>query len=814
MTSRLMWLRWSWRDLRQRWVLVLAIALTIALGTGAYAGFTGTADWRTRSYDASYAKLRMHDVRVTLTKGTTAPAGTLRRLVTGTPSADRVRSVSERLVVPTQVAASHGGRRVLVAGRLVGAAAGAPVDRVHVYAGRQVTAGESGRAVAVLERAFARHYDLPSSGTVRVSGGTRLHYVGQGTAPDYFSPASDSGIPMIGESGFAVLFVPLATAQRLAGAPGQVNEVVLTLAPGTDAKAVADQMERALGRGPAPLSGTVTVRDDEVGYHALYEDINGDARFFDIIALLLLLGAAFGAFNLTSRVVEAQRREIGIGMALGVPRTRIAARPMLLGVQIALLGVALGLGVGTVVSRAMAGLLTELLPLPVWNTPFQYRTFLLAALLGFALPLLAVAWPVWRAVRVRPVDAIRVGHLAARGGGLAPLLRRLPVPGRGYRQLPLRNVLRTPRRTVLTSLGIGAAVAIMITVFGMLDSFGAMLGDSEQEATRGGGGRVVAQLDGYHADDSARVRAVATAPGVDRATPLLTVPATARDADGRSVTLLVELRDLRGGVWRPTLTEGSLTRHPGGLVLSEKAAHDLGVRPGDSLVLRHPRRSGDGTFALTDSRVTVAAVHPNPLRTVAYLDRSRAGLFGLAATANAVEVTPTPGTDAGHLKQTLFATSGVTGVQTATESVDALRKGVEEFTGILDIAAGVTLALAVLIAFNAASISADERSRENATMFAFGLPVRTVLDMAVAESALLGTLGTAAGIVLGQGIDRWMVRVQLARTMPEIGFDVTLAPGTCLTALLLGIVAVALTPLLTARRLRRMNIPATLRVVE
>ncbi|MER5505286.1 FtsX-like permease family protein [Streptomyces sp. NPDC002766] len=814
MTSRLMWLRWSWRDLRQRWVLVLAIALTIALGTGAYAGFTGTADWRTRSYDASYAKLRMHDVRVTLTKGTTAPAGTLRRLVTATPSGDRVRSVAERLVVPTQVAAAHDGRQVLVAGRLVGAAAGTAVDRVHVYTGRQVTADEGGRAVAVLERAFARHYDLPSSGTVRVSGGTRVHYVGQGTAPDYFSPASDSGIPMIGESGFAVLFVPLATAQRLADAPGQVNEVVLTLAPGTDPKAVADRLERALGRGPAPLSGTVTVRDDEVGYHALYEDINGDARFFDIIALLLLLGAAFGAFNLTSRVVEAQRREIGIGMALGVPRTRIAARPMLLGVQIALLGVALGLGVGTVVSRAMAGLLTDLLPLPVWNTPFQYRTFLLAALLGFALPLLAVAWPVWRAVRVRPVDAIRVGHLAARGGGLAPLLRRLPVPGRGYRQLPLRNVLRTPRRTVLTSLGIGAAVAIMITVFGMLDSFGAMLGDSEQEATRGGGGRVVAQLDGYRADDSARVRAVAAAPGVDRAAPLLTVPATARDADGRSVTLLVELRDLGGGGWRPTLTAGSLGRHPGGLVLSEKAAHDLGVRPGDSLVLRHPRRSAQGTFALTDSRVTVAAVHPNPLRTVAYLDRSRAGLFGLAGTTNAVEVLPASGTDPGSLKRTLFATPGVTGVQTATESVDALRKGVEEFTGILDIAAGVTLALAVLIAFNAASISADERSRENATMFAFGLPVRSVLGMAVAESALLGTLGTAAGIVLGQGIDRWMVRVQLARTMPEIGFDVTLAPGTYLTALLLGIVAVALTPLLTARRLRRMDIPATLRVVE
>ncbi|MGY6026583.1 FtsX-like permease family protein [Streptomyces spinosirectus] len=814
MSSRLMWLRWSWRDLRQRWVLVLAIALTIALGTGAYAGFTGTADWRTRSYDASYAKLAMHDVRVTLTKGTTAPAGRLRHLVAGIPSADRVTGVAERLTVPIQVDASHGGREVLVAGRLVGTVADPAVDRVHVYTGRQVKAAETGRPVSVLERTFARYYHLPSSGTVRITGGTHVRYVGQGTAPDYFSPAADSGIPMIGESGFAVLFVPLATAQRLADAQGQVNELVLTLAPGTDQKTIAGQLEQALGRSPTPLSGTVTVRGDEIGYHALYEDIKGDARFFDIIALLLLMGAAFGAFNLTSRVVEAQRREIGIGMALGVPRSRIAARPMLLGVQVASLGVVLGLGVGVIVSRAMAGLLTGLLPLPVWNTPFQYDTFLLAALLGFALPLLAVAWPVWRAVRVRPVDAIRVGHLAARGGGLTPLLRRLPVPARGYRQIPLRNALRTPRRTVLTSLGIGAAVAILITVFGMLDSFATMLGDSEQEATRGGSTRVIAQLDGYHADDSAQVRAVASAKGVDQATALLTMPATARHGDAKNVTLLVEVRDLGGGTWRPTLTAGSLARHPGGLVLSEKAAHDLGVRPGDTLVLHHPRSSGQGTFTLADSRVTVAALHPNPLRTVAYLDRSRADLFGLAGTANAVEVLPTSGTDPGHLKQALFATPGVTGAQTATETVDALRNGIDEFTGILDIAAGVTLALAVLIAFNAASISADERSRENATMFAFGLPVRTVLTLAVVESALLGALGTAAGILLGQGIDRWMVQVQLARTMPEIGLDVTLAPGTYLTALLLGIGAVALTPLLTTRRLRRMNIPATLRVVE
>ena len=38
--------------------------------------------------------------------------------------------------------------------------------------------------------------------------------------------------------------------------------------------------------------------------------------------------------------------------------------------------------------------------------------------------------------------------------------------------------------------------------------------------------------------------------------------------------------------------------------------------------------------------------------------------------------------------------------------------------------------------------------------------------------------------------------------------------GTIVTAVVLGVLAVAIAPLLTIRRLRRMDIPGTLRVVE
>ena len=75
MSSRVLWLRWSWRDLRARWAQVCALAAVIALGTGSYAALLSTSAWRTQSNDASFALLHTHDLRVALAAGQHGPAG-------------------------------------------------------------------------------------------------------------------------------------------------------------------------------------------------------------------------------------------------------------------------------------------------------------------------------------------------------------------------------------------------------------------------------------------------------------------------------------------------------------------------------------------------------------------------------------------------------------------------------------------------------------------------------------------------------------------------------------------------------------------
>lgn len=807
MATRGLWLRWTLRDLRRRWLLVAAIALVLALGTGTYAALLGSSDWRRTSNDRSFELLRMHDVRVTLSEGLTADAGTLAAAVDRIAQAEQVEAVEERLIVPTLVDVSDGGNDVLVPGRIVGMTVDGDVDRLAVSSGRGLAPGDP---AVVLERTFADHYQLPDAGTLEVAGGRTLSYAGHGQVPEYFAIAGGGGGSFTTEAGFAVVFAPLTTAQQLAGAPGRVNEVVFRLEPGADVEAAATAAEEELAADQ--LAGTAVVKADEIVYRTLYEDIEGDEQFWRIIAGLLLAGAAFATFNLITRVVEAQRREIGIGMALGLPRWRLAVRPLALGVQTAVLGVLLGVVVGVVTGRLFGGLFRTLLPLPVWEQPFPYATYVQAAALGFLLPLLGVAWPIWRAVRVEPVEAIRVGHLAARGSRLTPLLRRVSLPGRSYSRMPVRNVVRTPRRTILTALGIGAAIATLVAVFGILDSFTSTLDDLDADTTRSAPDRVTVQFAEVLPEASPQVAAVTGADVVGAAATALVVEATVRST-GAEVPVALSVRDIEGGLWQPTISGGDPADAATGLVLSEVAARDLGVAPGDRVLLEHPRRTAQGATQVTTPMV-VAGTHPGPIRAVSYLDRSQAEAFGAAGLVNTVEVTPAEGVSRDELTRALFDVPGVASVQAATAITDSFRGALDAFTGVLGVAAAITFLLALLIAFNATSIATDERAREHATMFAFGLPRRTVVAMGMAENAVIGVLGTVVGVTLGFLLTRYTVEVQLHRTLPEFGMPASVSLTTGLVALAVGVGAVALTPLLTVRRLGRMDIPATLRVVE
>ncbi len=488
------------------------------------------------------------------------------------------------------------------AGEVLGVdlAHGRRIDQWKVTAGRDLTIADADAPVALLDLHFARQHHLPAAGTLRV-GEADVHYVGLALSPEYLDLNTTSGEAIQGQATRAVLFAPIALAERLAGTSGQVDDVVVRAKPGTDIERVAAGLGRSLATNLPGLALTVTARRDEPSVRALYGEVDSERHLFDVFALMILAGAGFAAFNLTKRVVEAQRRDIGIAMSLGLPRTKIAARTMLVAAEITILGVSLGVGAGWLIATWIVSVIRDSAPLPVWRTPFQAGLFARAALLGLLVPLAACAFPVWRAVRVRPVDALLPPHLRTGGHRLTRLLRHVRLPGSITLQAPVRRIVRAPARSVLTILAISFIMAPLLAALGATDSASATISNGERILTGSTGDRLLVDLAGYQSVSSPLVQRIEHSALVDRAEPGLNTGGYlvhGRTTLGVSLSLV----DLDSRLSAPAAIV-ALHLKGDGIVVSKKAASDLHVRVGDLITLRHPLRVGTG-FRFVDSTIT------------------------------------------------------------------------------------------------------------------------------------------------------------------------------------------------------------------
>jgi putative ABC transport system permease protein len=103
---------------------------------------------------------------------------------------------------------------------------------------------------------------------------------------------------------------------------------------------------------------------------------------------------------IVSRFVVERTREIGVRVAVGAVPCQIAGLILRDGLRLTAIGVVAGLAAAVVAARALAGLLYEVPP----DDPL---TLLAMAGLFTAVSTIAMLFPMWRAARVNPLDALR-----------------------------------------------------------------------------------------------------------------------------------------------------------------------------------------------------------------------------------------------------------------------------------------------------------------------------------------------------------------------------------------------------------------------
>ena len=269
---------------------------------------------------------------------------------------------------------------------------------IPILAGRDFrpTDDASGQAVVIVDQALAqRHWPDgdPVGQSILIRDGTSpepraLTIIGVVGATKHFS---------LEEASTPAIYLPVRqmVPGNLSFFIGRINFVVRT---DGDPLALRDSARRAL-RAVEP-NATVAVRS--------YDDAIAWARAPRIFSLRLLgffsaaavLLAVLGLYAITAQAVASRTREIGIRMALGADRLRIARQVLGSSSRLVVAGIAIGIGL----AAALAPMLTRLL---YQVRPFDLTTYAVVAGLLACTALLATWLPARRAAKVDPMVALR-----------------------------------------------------------------------------------------------------------------------------------------------------------------------------------------------------------------------------------------------------------------------------------------------------------------------------------------------------------------------------------------------------------------------
>jgi len=189
---------------------------------------------------------------------------------------------------------------------------------------------------------------------------------------------------------------PLALVQQWAGRPGEVTSIGIIVRPGVSSSQLASRLEQ---RYPGLVA--VTNPGQAIQVDTTSKLLISAGWIFSVVALLV---GGIGVTNTMAMSVMERSQEIGVLRAVGWPNRRVAGMIAGEAVGICVLALAIGLLLGWVAAQVLVaqGALSSLV-----SPQFGLDVFAWGLAFSLGVGLLGAAYPVWRAVRVNPIEALR-----------------------------------------------------------------------------------------------------------------------------------------------------------------------------------------------------------------------------------------------------------------------------------------------------------------------------------------------------------------------------------------------------------------------
>ncbi|MHB8741050.1 MAG: ABC transporter permease, partial [Coriobacteriia bacterium] len=611
----------------------------------------------------------------------------------------------------------------------------------------------------------------------------------------------------------------------------------------TDALAKLDEAQAEIDDVEMP-EWYVLGRDTNIGYANLAADADRIEAIAVVFPFIFFLVSALVALTTMTRMVEEERTLIGTYKALGYDKGAIAAKYLVYAGIASVVGALGGILVGSqVLPRTVWQAYTTMYTAPSMLTPIDVPIALAAGVASVAITLGSTLWAVGATLREPPATLML--PRAPKPGKRIALERVRPVWSRmsfSYK-VTARNIFRYKKRLFMTVIGIAGCTALLLTGFGLKNSISDVLAkqygpiyhydtiigfDEGALDAVADGGNLGAALDDsedftahlvLHSDGVRLTNAGDPAPGdangIDGAITnggdsgtgmmegYLSIP-----QDAAKLPEFIALRERVGGAHVPLTDEG--------VVITEKIADRLGLSVGDEIRVEHMELTGavdeDQTRSFTVAGVTEQYVSHFVYMTPALYEDA----YGEAPVYNqalAVSGLSSDGQDGERdgLSQQLLAVEGVTTVQFTddiTSSFDDMLESLDSVVYILILSAAI---LAFIVLYNLTNINVTERQREIATIKVLGFYDAEANAYIYRETALLALLGCALGLVLGVGLEAFVIitaEIDVVMFGREI-HTMSYVYSAALTLVFALIVNLAMIP-----RLRRIDMVESLKSVE
>ncbi|WP_338082416.1 ABC transporter permease [Donghicola mangrovi] len=731
------------RDLWRMKGQALAIGAVIAVGVAMQIMMTGLHLSLSETRDAYYERYRLADVFASATRVPNAVTSDLAGI-------DGVSRIEPRITGSARIDPADGGLPIAAMTISLPDGRAPAVNDLLITSGRKPDPNRNTEVVVLEAFAIARGLTVGDP-LVATLNGTRmtLRIVGTATSPEflYVTPPGEF-VPDDGR--YAVLWMPRAALEAAYDLRGGFNQALLTLSRDAKTEAVLDAVDRVLD----PYGGTgAYARGDHMSNRFITEEINGLTMSSAVVPPVFLAVAAFLLYIVISRLVQAEREEIGLLKAFGYRNHEVGLHYLEMALAISLGGALAGCALGVVSGRAMIPLYTTYYKFPFLLFRLDAASFLIGLAGSVTVSSVGVLWVMRRIIALTPSEAMRPPTPPdySRAGGVGRALAQwLDQPSR----MVLRRITRQPARMAGAVIGIAAGMSLSLGMLTIFEGFNTALDRSFGQIDRSDA--TVSLI--YPASDSILLE-LGRIDGVQQAEPVRQVAVVFRNGRAThrgAITGLAAGSDL----YRALDGDGHpLTLPERGIVLSSSLAQVLGLQTGDTITLEI-REAARPTVS-----APVVAIADSLMGTPAYMRIEALNqLLGQRNRIAGAYLQIDPSQEAA-VRQRLSNFPMIAGVSLSKDAQQAFARMMDQGAGSVRYVMGfMAFVITFGIIYNTARVAQAERARELASL--------RVIGFYRSETAfvLLGELGVVVLIALplGLALGRWMAHGIAAGFSTEI----------------------------------------------